>query len=210
MTTWATIKAELGIFLDDSTATAYPEATRIAAFNRAQQFFAVTHTADIKSATPTFTNGAFTIPSDMIEISGIKVQDVRTLEWRWLEQITIFPASELRDQGYFISDGKIYILDTDIQTPTIYYYTGYAQVTGDSTTITLPFWAEWAVMNLAMAYILYPYMVGVADLRRWQTKREAGDPEDNPPRRQAEYFWDIYKKMVGGFKIQDRGAGYKA
>lgn len=210
MTNWAAINTELGIFLDDSTATAYPAANRIASFNRAQQFFAVTHTADIKTATPTLTAKQFSVPSDLIEIAGIKVQDVNSLDWRWLEPITIFPASEPREQGYYISDGKITVLDEDIQGTTILYYTGYTSIASDSTTLSLPFWAEWAVMNLAMAYILYPYMVGVADLRRWQTKREAGDPEDNPPRRQAEYFWDIYKKITSGFKIQDRGAGYRA
>lgn len=187
---------------------------RITAFNRAQQYFAVTHTAQFIVLPYTVdTLGQFSVPSGMIEPAAVHVYDSGRSITRSLEKVTFYSSAMAPTGGFYISGGKFTILDalqpnSQITNGTLYYYGSYNNVTGDSSEIVLPDWAVWPVMNLAMAYTLYPLMIGQADIRRFQSKREAGVPEDNPSRKQAEFFIDTYKSILAGFPIQDRGVAY--
>lgn len=216
MTTWATITAELSLFLDDSGKTAFADAVRLAAFNRAQELFAITHTATVsRKADLVITDGTtFPIPSDLIEIAGVRWRQDANSKWVWLRPAERFATSVDADDGYVVLGSTIQILsnrtNSDLATANIelWYYSGYTKMVADATVATLPFWAEWAVLNLCLAYLMYPLMVGQADLRRFQTKRDAGEPEDNPPKALAIYYARMYELIVSQFKKQDRSVGY--
>lgn len=211
---WSTVSTELSLFLDDATKTTVTEAMRIASFNRAQQYFAVTHTAQFIALPYTLdTLGQFSSPTGMIEPAAVHVYDPAKTTTRSLEKVTFYSSITAPTGGFYISGGKFTILDaiqpySQITSGTLYYYGSYTDVATDASVIGLPDWAVWPVMNLTMAYTLYPLMMGQADIRRFQSKREAGAPEDNPSRIQAEFFINTYKSILAGFPIQDRGSGY--
>lgn len=212
--TWATLDAELGTFLEDTTSVTYGSNLRMLAFNRAQQYFAIGHTAKLVSTALTLTNGEAAVPSDCVEIAGVELVDASSNKSRLLERVNFFQASNSKNAGYYLVNGKIKVLDQYNGKPyvaaTLYYYASYQAVTSGTSAIELPFWAEWAVLNLALSFILYPAMVGQQDLRRFQTRREAGEPEDNPSRAQAEYFHKVYEDLIACFPKQDRSLGYEA
>lgn len=211
---WSAISTELSLYLDDDSKSSSTEAMRIASFNRAQQYFAVTHTAAFTaSAFSLDSNGQFNVPGTMIETAAVHVYDPAKDVTRSLEKVVFYMSTSAPTSGFYISAGKFTVLDalqprSQITTGTLYYYGSYTDVTGDESEIALPSWSVWPVMNLTLAYCLYPAMVGQADIRRFQSKREAGSPEDNPPRKQAEFFINTYRTVLAGFPIQDRGAAY--
>lgn len=210
---WSDISTELSLYLDDESKTSATEALRIASFNRAQQYFAVTHTAKPKSTSFTLTDGQFDIPGDMIELAAVYVYDPQSQKTYSLDKAVLYWSSPSPTNGFRQDALKITVLDSlvpnsQITTGTLYYFGAYADITGAESAIELPVWSTWPVMNLAIAYCLYPAMVGQADIRRFQSKREAGSPEDNPPRKQAEFFINMYRSMLAGFPIQDRQSGY--
>jgi len=218
MTTWLNISTELSLFLDDSNKAAFPEANRLAAFKRAQEMFAITHTARVVVKTDlTITNGTtFSIPSDFLEIAGVRWRknSQSGTDWTWLMPSERFMSGIDNDDGYVVIGDTIRINNnrsaSDLATENVelWYYAGYTEPTGDATVINVPVWAQWAIINLTLAYLLYPLMIGQADLRRFQTKREAGDPEDNPPKVLAMYYTKVYDALVSKFKLQDRSVGY--
>lgn len=211
---WSTISTELSLYLDDESKSSSTEAMRIASFNRAQQYFAVTHTAAFTAAAFTLDSSKqFSVPAAMIEAAAVHVYDPAKDMTRSLDRVVFYMSTTAPTSGFYISAGKFTVLDalqpqSQITTGTLYYYSSYTDVTGDDTEVALPTWSVWPVINLTLAYCLYPAMVGQADIRRFQSKREAGSPEDNPPRKQAEFFINTYRTVLAGFPIQDRGAGY--
>ena len=62
-----------------------------------------------------------------------------------------------------------------------------------------------AIINLTCAYMLYPGMMNQQLLRQFQTRRDAGSPDDNPPRTQAKFLMMVYLDTVSKVKTQDRG-----
>lgn len=207
---WADVNAELGTLLQDTdeAALSYPLENRLVAFNRAQDYFAATHTALLKrvaaTATATASSGdsSLLLPSDLIQIAGIQVDDT------WLEPNLIVPGGEAQAYGFLITDQGIYLPGGD-EALELWYYAMYPSVSSDTSPVYLPRWAEWAVINLAFAYILYPDMIGQASLRRFQSRRDAGSPEDNPPRQQARFHFDQYQQLVSRVKPQDREILFK-
>lgn len=202
---WQDITDELSILSRDPDKTAFSEALRIAAFNRACQYFSQTHTSLFKSVTAVATaygSGAIVnLPDDFVELP---VGGVSTDRGRWLEPNPIIAGERVPTKGYQILNDGIYLFDNCIESVTLWYYAVYPRITSGISALTTPVWAEWALMNLTLAYCLYPNMAGQASLRQFQPKRDAGDPEDSPPRVQAKFFMNVYNTIVAGFPTQDR------
>lgn len=205
---WVDVNAELSAFLEDAEAASYPELVRLAAFNRAQDYFATTHTALLKmlavtAVTASSGTSTLSLPGDLIELAGVKSSGI------WLETAFFTPGEAAWNYGYIEMDGGLFfpggnsIMD-------LWYYARYPYAqSGSSTALKLPAWSEWAVISLAMAYILIPDMTGQASLRRFQSRREAGTPEMNPSREQANWHLKQYQSIVAAFKPQDRDVLYK-
>jgi len=89
MTSWADISTQLSSLMEDVLDTStpdakltYPEDLRMLAWNRAQEYFAITHTALLKytAVTPVAENDGMviTLPSDCIQMAGLKIKSKQT------------------------------------------------------------------------------------------------------------------------------------
>lgn len=208
MKTWGDLTAELDTLMDDETKTSYPESLRIAAFNRALEYFAVTHTALLRTVTASasaYAEGALIgFPADFLELPGGGVQIASSDRFTWLEPAAISPGDYVSGDGYMVMAAGVYLHNAAIRDARLWYYGFYDRVSSEASVINVPPWAEWAVLNLAISNCMYPLMVGQSNLRQFQMKREAGSPEDNPPRVQAMYHFRIYSEIVNRVKTQDR------
>lgn len=221
-TTWADIDSQLSIFLDDRTISSlsYPADLRMIAWNRACEFFASTHTAPLMKYTATASalddNGVWlALPSDFLEMGGIEVlkdpltfgysiQSTPIKQTMWLENNLQIPGHDTSRIGYTMVNGMLWFPNTYVSALTMWYYRLYRPITADADVIEIPQWAVWGVFNLAIAYSLIPFSIGVADLRRFQSRREAGSPEENSSRVQARYHHQVYLDQIKGVKPQDR------
>jgi len=232
VTTWADLTAQFTLLLSDQGAAAgtpsYSEPLRKLAWNRAAQFFAVTHTANLKmvKAVPVASGDGLSIakPADWLQIAGLTIEqaamaDVIILpllidhtsasKGYWLRP-TLFVPGEIPDTtGYLDIGESLYFADRTINNATIWYYAFYKNVATDADVPGVPLWAEWALCNLAIAYMLIPLAIGVADLRRYETRRDAGQPEDNPSRIQADWHVKRYLDAIGKYHGQNREVAYR-
>lgn len=207
MLTWAQINAELSTLLDDAGMASYAEPLRLTAWNRAQDFFAVTHTAKVLRAdlalSPAPDNMlSAALPADLIEIAGVKSENV------WLRPARFVPGGQMDADSYIENVGQI-LVPNNYTTIVLWYYARYAPLALPTDTTQIPLWSQWAIINLCIAYILTPHMIGNASLRRFQTRREAGDPVDNPSRTQAEFHINQYRALIANYKPQERDYIYK-
>lgn len=210
MTTWQDISNELSTLFKDPNKSSYPEELRKVAFKRACEYFAVTHTAPLRTVSASATayaEGVFvSFPSDFLELpgGGVQIPSTSNSKGRWLQLASIIPGGEVPENGYISMSNGIYLFDKTITAVTLWYYGQYTVPSSDSTIVDLPPWSFWAVINLTAANSLFTRMMAQANLRQFSDKRDAGDPEDNPPRKQAEFFYKIYNEIVSRFRTQDR------
>ena len=210
MNTWTNLTGEFDLMLGDTGAVSYPSTLRMQAFNRAMQYFAITHTALFKSATASATSeGYIDYPTDILVLAGIEDSTIISNTTQWLEPQYVVPGQSLPKNG-FIDMIDRYKVFGGQDTVRIWYYSLWPDIVSSSDTAHIPKWAEWALVNLSIAYMLNPNIVGQADLRRFQTKREAGSPEDNPPKTLARYYVAIYNEIIARVPLQDRAILYRA
>ncbi len=207
---WQDLTDELSILLRDDSKTSFAETLRLAAFNRACQYFSQTHTSLYKNATAAATaygDGAIiNLPDDFVELPA---GGISAGTGRWLEPKVVVPGGRVPTNGYTqIGDG-IYLYDSTISEVTLWYYANYDRITSAVSMLKTPSWAEWALLNLTMAYLLYPNMTGQASVRQFQPKRDAGSPEDSPPREQALFFMGIYRDIVSSVPAQNRSVLFR-
>ena len=231
-TTWADLTAQFTLLLQDQGATAgtpsYPEPLRMLAWNRAVQYFAVTHTALLKTVKPSLVidgDGLTVVkPDDWLQVAGIRIENTPILEaivlpmptdhtsasqGYWLRSSLFIPGDIPDTTGFSDLGTSLYFADKTVKNAVVWYYAFYPTVVTSTDPLSIPFWAEWAVVNLAISYMLIPFAVGVADLRRWETKRDAGQPEDNPSRIQANWHQKIYFDAVTHHPGQIREIAYR-
>jgi hypothetical protein len=205
-TTWTQINTELGVILEDTAAVSYSSDLRIACFNRAMEYFAVTHTALFKTASATAdTSYMIAYPEDFLDIPDGGVEVLWKTKSRWLEMQELIPGTAIPKEGYAKMHNGIRLFTTEFEEIKLWYFSKYPSVVNGNSTILLPAWSHWAVMNLACAYMLYPGMMNQQLLRQFQTRRDAGSPDDNPPRTQAKFLMMVYLDTVSKVKTQDRG-----
>lgn len=205
-TTWGQINTEIGILLEDTTAVSYSTDLRKSCFNRAMEHFAVTHTALFKIATATANSEKIiSYPEDFLDIPDGGVEVLWKEKSRWLEMQELIPGTAVPREGYARLQNGIKLFTTDFETLKLWYFSMYPSVSLDASVIYLPVWSQWAVLNLACAYMLYPGMMNQQLLRQFQTRRDAGSPDDNPPRTQAKFLMAVYMDTVSKVKTQDRG-----
>lgn len=207
-TTWSTLSASLDTLLDDADQASYSDTLRIEAFNRACQYFAITHTALFKNIAATaapYAQGVLVAyPESLLELPSGGIQDITGRNSYWLEPTPLMPGEDTPTRGYTEIEDGILVYDTDTTDVRIWYFAGYRPIVDGTTVTNLPLWCEWAVLNLAVAYLMYPGMLSQQNLRQFQTRREAGEPEDNPPRRQAMFHMQVYRDIVSTVRQQER------
>lgn len=204
--TWGNINSELNVLLEDPTAVSYSSDLRIACFNRAMEYFAVTHTALFKVASATAdSENIITYPEDFLDIPDGGVEVLWKTKSRWLEMQELIAGSGIPKEGYAKLHNGLKLFTTEYENIKLWYFSKYPSVVNANSVIYLPAWSHWAVMNLACAYLMYPGMMNQQMLRQFQTRRDAGAPDDNPPRTQAKFLMAVYMDTVSKIKTQDRG-----
>jgi hypothetical protein len=203
---WSLIDTDIGILLGDEEKTSYSAELRITAFNRACEYFAVTHTGIYKNVTASasaYAEGAtITLPEDLVELPSGGIVDLTSNSY--LEPVNIGPGDPVPSYGYTLFEDSVYLFDPDITDIRVWYYAGFTPIVDEDSISNLPKWSEWAVINLAIAYMLMPEMTSQQTLRQFQTRREAGSPEDSPPRQQAMFHIRLYNDIVGHVQAQNR------
>lgn len=205
MTTWSEIREELRELLEDTgAAPQFSDPLLLRSYNRAMDYFAVSHTAELIKAAITVTavgdGGTYALPTDVIKIVGLETESDG-----WFVPLSPGQEDDQGRSGFIVLSDEL-LFPVGNPTGDLWYFKKYAHATADNSVITIPEWASWAVMNMAVAFALTPKMVGQALLRRFQQSKEAGNPIDNPPRNQADYHRMIYLEQVGAIKPQDREA----
>jgi len=205
-TIWTQIDTELGVILEDPSSVSYGSSLRIACFNRAMEYFAVTHTALFKTASAT-ANADYVVPypDDFLDLPDGGVEVLWKDKRRWLEMQEMIPGTALPKEGYAKMHNGIKLFTLEFEELKLWYFSKYPAVVNGNSQILLPAWSHWAIINLTCAYMLYPGMMNQQLLRQFQTRRDAGSPDDNPPRTQAKFLMMVYLDTVSKVKTQDRG-----
>jgi hypothetical protein len=194
---WATLRSEIRDLLGDnkdSGVRAYSDPLLLGAFNRAMDHFAVSHTAEIADVTLTDV-ASWTIPAGFIQVAGVQNDT-----GEWLSRIQIFNSEYA---GYVVASGQIRFPAGNL-TGKLSYFKLYTHIVAEADVIAVPEWSIVGLAHLTIAYSLTPKAVEQAAFRRYQDQREAGQPEDNPMRKQAQFHMGIYKEHVGLVRPQDR------
>lgn len=213
-TTWAAVNRKLDIFLkDDDVEPRYSTVLRIMSWNAAQRVF-VSHTPLSKSMRLEIDTGNRTaiLPPDFYAIESIYDSD-RGIWWRPMRRRpgdVALPDDDLPE--YWIWGGRIHLeanVPYDHDDLTMYYWAYYPDVTyveGDDGSvdvqddiITIPMWAEPALLHLTAAFVFQPDAIAAADINQWDIKIDSGTPLMNPRAQQARehLFW--YDTIVNRF-----------
>lgn len=210
---WQAVSDELSALLGDPDLVQYSDTLRKICWNKAQAFLAITHTASFRTATATgqaYADGVLVdYPTDFIELPRGGVQMFTNDEQFWIAPGAFEVGASVADYGYFQMSDGIYI-PGDHPKVRLWYYGQFNQISDGSTLINAPAWAIWPLQNLSMAYMLYPEMMSQELLRQFQGKREAGGPDDNPPRTQAMFCIRLFNELIGRVKPQDRSLLFRS
>jgi hypothetical protein len=208
--TWATLKAQIARKLDDTSYRTYSEGLLLDAVNDALEAFAAAHTgvaSDIE-LTGDGTTYEFDLPSDLIEEEGAGVYAVHWTQNTWLTELEYWPgkawpnstrSTSSNPLGYILwPQGKISFsrIPKASQAVTIHYVAYYAEVVNDDSTISVPRWARSAIKHFVCAEALEPGSAKASKLGQYKSKRESGDPEDNPLLRLAEHYMKRYYEVL--------------
>ena len=226
--TWATLKTQIGRKLKDPSHSKYDEDLLLDAVNDALVAFAASHTG-VASDFPIDGDGStyeFDLPADIVEEEGAGIYAVYWTENTWLTKLEYWPgrawSSTSRTTtssplGYIMwPTGKVSFsrIPANAQAVTLHYVAYYPTVVGDSSLITVPRWALEAIKLYAAAVSLEPASTKAGNLGQYKSRREAGQPEDNPLLRLAEHYLSRYNEILAAHqppqysKIQPVGDRY--
>lgn len=206
MATWEDLLSELRTVIGalpttENPAPKFTDELLQLAFNRAQDHFAIRHTAKVKRVTFTATvdgdGGYVTRPADLIQLSMI-ADTANAVYYK-----PVRPGWEEEDPGFFEEADRFYF-PSSAPSGVLSYYALWPKMVTTASVSEFPQWAEWSIMNLAIAFALSPNMVSHAGLSRFKSNRDAGDPIDNPQRNQAQYHLALYEAEVNSVRPQDR------
>jgi len=208
--TWATVKEQIARKLNDPTHKTYPEALLLDAINDALTAFAAAHTgvASDFGITGDGETYEFALPWDIVEEGGAGVYAVHWKQNTWLTRLEYWPGESWADTarsatsnpfGYILwPQGKISFsrIPADEQVVTVHYVAYYPEVSVDASVITVPRWALEAIKLYSAAVSLEPTSTKAGKLGQYKSRREAGEPEDNPLLRLAEHYMKRYYEIL--------------
>jgi len=198
------VTATLGLLMDDADEAEYTQVEKIWAWNAAQRHFAV-HTSRqrvTEGVTIESSGRAIVLPDDFFAMGRL----YDPVDEKYWSMSTVFEpgAYEVRDGNdpLWTHWGNRLILGDEISAsnsmemwyyaywPEIEYQTVASVVTIVQENITVPRWAETALLYLAGAFLLYPKSIQAAMVRQWNMMIDSGNPMMNPRLQEA---WDKYK-----------------
>jgi len=208
--TWGTLKAQIARRLNDADHRTYSEALLRDLVNDALVAFAASHTGmastfSIEGDGETY---EFDLPDNLVDEEGAGVYAVYWKEGQWLSRLEYFPGQDWPSTSRTTSSSPVgYVLwpqdkisftrvPTDGQDITVYYVAYYPEAENDNSTILVPRWAREAIKYYVLAGALEPGSTKAGKLRQYQSRRDAGDPEDNPLLRLAQYYKQRYYEIL--------------
>jgi hypothetical protein len=213
--TWAALKVGIARKLKDPSYRKYEEGLLMDAANDALVAFASSHTgaASTFGITGDGETYEFDLPSDIIEDEGTGLHAVHWKDNQWLEEVEYFPGMEWASTtrsttsspvAYILwPQGKISFSRVPVsgQVVTLYYVAYYPRIEDDDTVITIPRWAEEPIKLYSAASAIEPASVKTGNLRQYGTRRDSGDPEDNPLLRLAEHYMQRYYRILADHPV---------
>jgi len=208
--TWGVLKGQIARKLNDPENKKYSEEVLADAVNDALLAFAASHTGvasdfDLEGDGETY---QYDLPPDIIEEEGAGVYAVHWEENTWLARLEYWPGEawpntersmSSNPMGYVLwPTGKITFsrIPADEQVVTIHYVAYYSEVANDDSLIAVPKWALEAIKLYAAATALEPASTKAGALGQYKSRREAGEPEDNPLLRLAEHYLKRYYEIL--------------
>lgn len=88
----------------------------------------------------------------------------------------------------------------------IYYFAYWDDVSNDDedAPISIPMWAREACVMYTVSYAVSSTIVSTADIRRWDTKNDSGQPEHNPLLRVRDSFMKAYEDILRRHPVQEK------
>lgn len=213
--TWDVFKSQIARKLNDPEHKKYSADLLLDGVNDALCAFAAAHTG-VASDVDVVGDGEtyeFDLPADMIEEENAGVYAVHWEQNTWLSRLEYWPGqawpSNVRSSsslplGYIlwpqgkVSFSRIPALD---QVVTVHYVAYYDEVLDDDTVITVPRWALEAIKLYVAALALEPASTKAGALGQYKSRREAGEPEDNPLLRLAEHYMKRYHEILAAHQL---------
>lgn len=208
---WAVLRDRIARKLNDPSYQKYSQQLLMDAANDALRHFAAHHTGVEREASLTGdgTTDTFPLPTDVVDTYAGGVYAVKWSDGNFIRETTHWPSDSPNPEYILWPRGYIKFTETPSNgaTITLYYVGYYTEITDDSTVVEVPNWAIEAIEYRTMAGALDPGIVKRAELGQYQSRREAGGPEDNPLLRAAEYFLKRYDKLLDSFRAPQYDIG---
>lgn len=211
-TTWGVMLGQIGRKLNDESHATWSEDLLRDCVNDALRALASTHTgyASDFDITGDGSTWQYDLPSNIVQTPDAGVYAVLwdSEENAWLKELDYWPntawesstrSSSSNPLGYVLwPQGKISFsrIPADGQEVTVHYVRHYYEVTSSSTVINVPTWALEAIKLYTCAAALEPMGVKTGKIARFKTRRESGDPEDNPVLLLVRHYMDRYHEIL--------------
>lgn len=221
MPIWSELDVELESMLGDAITSSAEE--RMRWFNRAQQHFALWHTARMLD-TDFSGDGAtqdFTLPSDYIQIYSVYSED-RQMLLEPLDEIpgarwdsAVDPSESVRPFAYIVwPEDTLHVFqapptDSDVAGLRIKYWAHWPDVSADADTILSPLWAHEALLTYSVARSYIPAMSDATFLNEFKTRVDSGNPTQNPMIQSHKRLLEHYEWLLKDFPRQTREPYHK-
>jgi len=199
--TWGNLHPQIARKLNDEAGRRYSEELLRDAVNDALRAFASSHTGLVKThqVVGDGATATFPLPADMVESRDAGVVAVEWTSGYFLQRMEPFPGTTLPPAAYLLLPNatiRFGTAPTSGQTVTIYYVAYYPAVVDNTSEIAVPGWAVEAIKLYTAAVALDTYVAKAANLGQYKSRRESGEPEDNPLQELARYYFERYNIIL--------------
>lgn len=208
--TWSTLKSEIGLRLNDTAHSKYSATLLLTLVNDALRHFASVHTGLASDFTITGdgTTYTFDLPQNIVDTETAGVFSVQWTDQEWIAEDRYWQNRKFPSTSRDTSSQPLRYILWPVQQISFtrvpgngdaviaHYVAYYPDVIDDTSVINVPVWAREAIKCYVCAEALAPGAVKASQLRQYQSRREAGNPEDNPLQRQSESFAKQYYQRL--------------
>lgn len=195
-TVWAALRAQILMKLPSDRK--FTEGELLVAIATALKAFAAAHTgyASVSTYPADGVTVEFPLPDNNIgtedAVVGVMVGPA------WMRRAYVWPSDALEARNTYLlwPGGTIRFPVPPSKDLTVYYVAFYPSPETDDSVITVPSWAEEALAYYAAAKLLERIAAKTAQLGAFKSRKEAGDPEDNPILRLVEHYYRRYKSIL--------------
>jgi len=212
---WEIFETQIARKLNDLDHKKYSAELLLDGVNDALRAFAAAHTgiASDLELTGDGEEYEFDLPTNMVEEENAGVYAVLWELNTWLTRLEYWPgqawpnsvrSTSSQPLGYILwPQGKISFsrIPEEDQVVTLHYVAYYDEVADEDSLIAVPGWALEAIKLYVAAVALEPASTKAGALGQFKSRREAGEPEDNPLLRLAEHYMKRYYEILAAHQL---------